>query len=73
MKDQVTAIMEALRLIEAELEQFKWRRQSRDDTLEAIQAIIDDPKVAGAVRMLETLVEAPRLVPEQSEAPALVR
>ena len=64
MKDQVTAIMEALRLIEAEVEQFKRRRQSRDDTLGAIEAIIDDPQVAGAVRTLETLVDAPRLVPE---------
>ena len=72
MKDQVTAIMEALRLIEAEVEQFKRRRQSRDDTLEAIEAIIDDPQVAGAVRTLETLVDAPRLVPEQAGAPAQI-
>jgi hypothetical protein len=73
MKDQVTAIMEALRLIEAEVEQFKRRRQNRDDTLEAIEAIIDDPQVAGAVRTLETLVDAPRLVPDQPEAPARVQ
>ena len=72
MKDQITALMEALRLVEAEVEQFKRRRQSRDDTLEAIEAILDDPKVAGAIRTLEPFVDGPRLVPEQSEAPAHV-
>ena len=68
MKDQITALMEALRLVEAEVEQFKRRRQSRDDTLEAIEAILDDPKVSSAVRTLEPFIEGPPLVPERSEA-----
>ena len=68
MKDQITALMEALRLVEAEVEQFKRRRQSRDDTLEAIEAILDDPKVSSAVRTLEPFIEGPQLVPGQSEA-----
>jgi len=68
MKDQITALIEALRLVEAEVEQFKRRRQSRGDTLEAIEAILNDPKVSGAIRTLEPVIEGPRLVPEQSEA-----
>jgi hypothetical protein len=68
MKDQVTAIMEAIRLVEAEVQKFKRRGKGRDETLDAIEAILDDPKIAGAVRTIETLVHAPRLVPEQAEA-----
>jgi hypothetical protein len=47
---------------------FKRRGKGRNKTLDAIEAIVDDPKVAGAVRTIETLVHAPRLVPEQAEA-----
>ena len=68
MKDQITALMEALRMVQAEVEYFKRRRQSRDDTLDAIEAILDDPRVSGAVRTLEPFIDAPRLVPAQSDA-----
>ena len=68
MKDQITAVMEALRLVEAEVDQFRRRRQSRHDTLEAIEGILDDPKVSSAVRSLGPFIEGPRLVPGQSEA-----
>jgi len=64
--------MEALRLVETEVEHFKRRQQSRDDTLDAIEAILDDPKVLGAVRALEPFIDGRPLVPGQSEAPTHV-
>jgi hypothetical protein len=64
--------MEALRLVETEVEHFKRRQQSRDDTLDAIEAILDNPKVLGAVRALEPFIDGPPLVPGQSEAPTHV-
>jgi hypothetical protein len=70
MKDQVTALMEALRLVGAEVERFKRKRQSREETLNAIEAVLDNPIVARAVRTLEPLVEAPGLVPDSIDAPA---
>ncbi len=70
MKDQVTALMEALRLVGLELERFKRRRQSRDQTLDAVEAILDDPKVAGAIQTLQPLIESPSLVPGEQEARA---
>jgi hypothetical protein len=65
MKDQVTILMEALRLVQLELEMFKRQRKYRDGTLNAIEAILNDPKVAAAIQSLEPLVDAPSLVPEQ--------
>jgi hypothetical protein len=73
MKDQITALMEALRLVGLEFDHFKRRRQGRDATLNAIQAILDDPHVSQAVRSLEPLVDSPSLVPEGTNAPAHVR
>ena len=63
MKDQVTTLMEALRLVSAEVEQFKCRRKGRDAALDAIGAILGDPKVAQAEEMLRSLVDAPSIVP----------
>jgi|tagenome__1003787_1003787.scaffolds.fasta_scaffold20764301_2 hypothetical protein len=68
MKDQITILMEALRLVGIELDHFKRRRQSRDATLDAVEAIVDEPRVVMAVRSLEPLVEAPSIVPEQMQA-----
>ena len=72
MKDQITALMEALRLVGIELDHFKRRRQGRDATLNAVEAILDDPKVMMAVRTLEPLVEAPSIVPAQTGTRTLV-
>jgi hypothetical protein len=72
VKDQITALMEALRLVGIELENFKRRRKSRDATLDAVEAILDDPKVMRAVRTLEPLVNAPSIVPNQAAARSLV-
>jgi len=67
MKDQITILMEALRLVGRELDHLKRRRQTRDATLDAVEAILDDPTVVMAVRSLEPLVEAPSIVPEQMQ------
>ena len=59
MKDQITTIMEALRLAGVEIEHFKRGRQDRDATLDAIEAILYDPKVMAAVSNIEPFVEYP--------------
>ena len=70
MKDQITAVLEALRLVELQVENFKRHHQSRDRTLDAIEGILDDPKVTGALRTLEHITNAPSIVPEHPEAVA---
>ena len=64
MKDQITVLMEALRLASRELQKFTARKQSRDATLDAVEAILYDPKVKQAVESLEPLVQSPPLVPD---------
>jgi hypothetical protein len=70
MKDQITAVLEALRLVELQVEKFKRRAQGRDRTLDEIEGILDDPKVTGALRTLEHITNAPSIVPSESEAVA---
>lgn len=70
MKDQITAVLEALRLVELHVDNFKRLRQNRDKTLDAIEGILDDPKVSGALRTLELITDAPSIVPADSEAAA---
>ena len=65
MKDQLTTLMEALRLAGLEVEHFKRKQQSREETLNALKAILSDPKVRQAVENLEPLVGSPPLVPTQ--------
>ena len=72
MKDQITTLMEALRLVGREVEHFKRKRQGREATLDAIEAILDDPQVVRAIENIQPFVDAPGLVPDQSDAPALV-
>ena len=69
MKDQITAMMEALRLAGIEVEHFKHKRQSRDETLDALEAILYYPKVRSAMELLQPLTDSPPLVPAQ-EGPA---
>jgi hypothetical protein len=64
MKDQITTLMEALRLAGLEVEHFKRKRQGRDETLDALEAILYDPKVQQAVENLEPLVDSPSIVPD---------
>ena len=72
MKDQLTTLMEALRLAGLEVEHFKHKRQSREQTLDALEAILYDPKVRQAIENLQPFVESPSLAPSQDE-PAPVR
>lgn len=67
-KDQITALMEAKRLIKRETENFKRRRQSRDATVDAIERIVDAARVFGAVQNWERIVDAPPMVPQEVEA-----
>ena len=71
MKDQLTTLMEALRLARIEVEHFRRKRQDRDETLHKLEAILYDPKVRQAVEKLEPVVDSPSLVPSQ-DAPAPV-
>jgi hypothetical protein len=68
MKEQITALQEALRLIQREVEQFK-RGKTRDATLDSIERILDDPHVSGAIQALEPLLNSPSIVPEGVRGP----
>ena len=52
MKDQVTTLMEALRLVGAAVERFKRKRESREATLATIDLVVNDPKVVQAEEAL---------------------
>ena len=70
MKDQLTTLMEALRLVGVEVEEFKRKQQSSDETLNALEAILYDPTVRQAIEKLEPFMESPSLVPSlDTEAP----
>ena len=66
MKDQITALMEALRLSQAEIEKLKRKRQDVFATVSHIEGILGDPVVAAAIQNLEPFAGAPPLVPEQA-------
>ena len=70
MKDQITALMEAVRLMNAEFDRFNQHGQGRDATLNAVEKILNDPKVTGAVASIAPLVDAPSLVPDNQPADA---
>jgi hypothetical protein len=70
MKDQVIALLEALRLVKLQVENFKRRRQGRDHTLAKIGGILDDPKVTGALHTLEHITDAPSVIPDKPEVAA---
>jgi len=64
MKEKLTTLMEALRLVGAAVEEFKRKRQNPLATLATIDSVINDPSVVQAEDALRTLVEAPSVVPE---------
>ena len=70
MKDQITTLMEAVRLMNAEFDRFNLHGQGRDATLNAVEKILNDPKVTGAVASIAPLVDAPSLVPDNQPADA---
>ena len=63
MKDQLTTLMEALRLVGVEVEEFKRKQQSSDETLNALEAILYDPTVRQAIEKLEPFWSRPRSCP----------
>jgi hypothetical protein len=67
MKDQIIALMEALRLVGVQIERFKRGTQGRDSTLTAIENIFHDPKVDGAVQSIQQFVDEPPLKPTVQE------
>jgi hypothetical protein len=70
MKDQITTLMEALRLSQVEIEKLKRKRQDVFATVAHIESILGDPVVSAAIRNLEPF--APPLVPEHSDESELV-
>jgi hypothetical protein len=55
-----------------EIEDFKRGRQERDATLDALEAILYDPKVMAAVSNIQPFVESPSLSPAKGEEPVLM-
>jgi hypothetical protein len=66
MKDQITTLMEALRLSQAEIEKLNRKPQDVFATVAHIEEILGDPVVLAAIENLEPLA-APSLVPETTE------
>lgn len=67
MKDQVTALMEALRRVQLETDRYRWGSQNARGALKAIGDILKDPAVAAAVENLEAFVPSPGLVPDTED------
>ena len=66
MKDQVTALMEALNRSQYEIGRFRRGQQGLESTVSAVEKILADPVVAAAIQNLEPFTDAPPLVPEQT-------
>jgi hypothetical protein len=68
MKDQITALMEALNRSQHEIGRLRSGQQGLETTVSAIEKILTDPVVTAAIQNLEPFTGAPSLVPEQSAA-----
>ena len=66
MKDQITALMEALNRSRYEIGRLRRGQQGLETTVSAVEKILTDPVVAAAIQNLEPLTGAPPLVPEQT-------
>ena len=66
MKDQVTALMEALNRSQYEIGRLRRGQQGLETTVSAVEKILADPVVAAAIQSLEPFTDAPPLVPEQT-------
>jgi hypothetical protein len=67
MKDQITALMEALRLSQVEIEKLKRKRQDVFATVAHIEGILGDPAVSASIHNLEPFSASPSVVPEEVE------
>jgi hypothetical protein len=63
MKDQITALMEALRLSQTEIEKLKRKNQDVFATVAHIESILGDPVVSAAIHTLEPYYASPSVVP----------
>ena len=66
MKDQITALMEALNRSQYEIGRLRRGQQGLETTVSAVEKILADPVVAAAIHSLEPFTGAPSLVPEQT-------
>ena len=71
MKDQLIAVMEALRLSRAELRTHDARRvKNAPRTIQRLKEILFDDRVTQALSALGHGDEAPSVVPPQGDAPS---
>ena len=63
MNDQVTTLMETLRLAQAAIDEFRRRKQGLEATVETVEQILGEPHVKRAIEGLEPFVESPATVP----------
>jgi hypothetical protein len=63
MKDQITALMEALHQSRYEIGRFRRGQQGLETTVSAVEKILADPVVSAAIHSLEPLTASPSLVP----------
>jgi hypothetical protein len=73
VKDQITALMEALRLSQAEIEKLQRKRQDVFTTVSRIESILGDPVVMAAIRNLEPYTASPSVVPEMRDVRSCAR
>ena len=66
MKDQITALMEALNRSQYEIGRLRRGQQGLETTISAVEKILADPVVAAAIQNPEPFTGAPSLVPEQN-------
>jgi hypothetical protein len=59
MKDQVTALVEALRLARSELDRCQYRAQSAAVTVDNLERILSSASVANAIDSIAPLVTSP--------------
>ena len=64
MKDQITTLMEALRLSQREITKLKRKQQDVFATVAHIEEILGDPVVTAAVQNLKPFAPSPSLVPD---------
>jgi hypothetical protein len=66
MKDQITALMEALNRSQYEIGRLRRGRQGLETTVSAIEKVLADPVVTAAIHNLEPFTGAPSLVPSRT-------
>jgi hypothetical protein len=69
MKNQVIALMEALRLAQVEIEKLRHGKQGLEATVFAIETILHQPHVDQAIQGLEPFVESPHVAPLHAAEP----